>query len=152
MQSEPIEVLDVNKLSAESEIAVRGMVFSGDGNLFAYGLSSAGSEWIEIKIREVHTGKDLSDVLTKVKFTSISWMPDNKGLFYCVSHFLVSNQFKNSRVSFICLCAQQFPESDADAVKTQANYYQKLYYHRLGELQEDDVLVVEFPENPHWLM
>lgn len=29
---------------------------------------------------------------------------------------------------------------------------QKLYYHRVGDSQEKDVLVTEFPENPMWRM
>lgn len=33
---------------------------------------------------------------------------------------------------------------------TSANDQQKLYYHRLGESQEKDVLVAEFPEFPEW--
>lgn len=32
------------------------------------------------------------------------------------------------------------------------NENQKLYYHRVGEAQEKDVLVAEFLENPTWRM
>lgn len=91
MQSEPIEFLDPNKLSADGTIALQGKSFSEDGNLLAYGLSESGSDWIKIKFRDVRTGEDFPDVLSKVKFSSMSWTHDNKGLFYCVSHLSNSN-------------------------------------------------------------
>lgn len=95
VQSEPIEFLDPNKLSADGTIALQGKSFSEDGSLLAYGLSESGSDWIKIKFRDVQTGEDFPDVLSKVKFSSMSWTHDNKGLFYCVSHFSHSASCSN---------------------------------------------------------
>lgn len=33
-----------------------------------------------------------------------------------------------------------------------ANDNQKLFYHRLGDKQDKDILVAEFPEQPDWEM
>lgn len=41
-------------------------------------------------------------------------------------------------------------EGKADGSETEANENQKVYYHRIGEDQSKDVLVVEFPENKNW--
>ena len=38
------------------------------------------------QIRDTESGQDLSDVLTKVKFSCLAWLHDNSGLFYNVSH------------------------------------------------------------------
>ena len=62
--------------------------FSEDGQWFAYGLSDSGSDWIRIKIRNVGTGKDCDETLTKIKFTSIAWTHDNEGFFYGVILYL----------------------------------------------------------------
>lgn len=39
-----------------------------------------------------------------------------------------------------------------DGSETLKNQNQKLYYHRVGAQQSDDILVAEFPENPSWRM
>lgn len=39
-----------------------------------------------------------------------------------------------------------------DGMDTAVNMNQKLYYHRVRESQEKDVLVAEFPENPSWYL
>ncbi len=117
-------LVDPNKLSSDGTVALNGMAISDDGNLLAYGLSAAGSDWVDWHFRDITTGKDLPDVLNNIKFSGASWTKDGKGIFY-----------------------SRFPEA-TDATKLQAiNYYQKLYYHRLGTPQSEDALVYERPDD-----
>ena len=91
MSDKPTIFLDPNKLSKDGTISLQDRAFSEDGSLLAYSLSESGSDWIKIKFRDVESGKDFADVLEKVKFSSMSWTHDNKGLFYNVSIFTYSN-------------------------------------------------------------
>lgn len=84
LENETEVFLDPNTFSVDGTIALQGTSFSEDGSKLAYGLSESGSDWIKIRIRDVKGGKDYSDVLNKVKFSSMSWTHDNKGLFYNV--------------------------------------------------------------------
>ncbi|XP_073958328.1 prolyl endopeptidase isoform X1 [Choristoneura fumiferana] len=129
LDGEPRVFLDPNTLSEDGTVALSGSRFTEDGATFAYGLSASGSDWITIHMRDVATGEDYPEVLEKVKFASMSWSKDNKGLFY-----------------------SRYPEQTGktDGSETEVNRDQKLCYHRLGSPQADDVIVVEFPEEPLW--
>ncbi|KAI1302317.1 Prolyl endopeptidase [Halotydeus destructor] len=130
LTSEPRVFLDPNTLSSDGTTALSTTSFSEDGKWFAYALSDAGSDWVRIKVKDTATGNDLSETLTKVKFTNISWTHDNLGFFYC-----------------------RYPqhEDKADGTETVSNENQKVYYHRINTSQDNDVLVVEFPEKPKWM-
>ncbi|MHB8519386.1 MAG: prolyl oligopeptidase family serine peptidase [Limisphaerales bacterium] len=124
----PAVLLDPNKLSTDGTVALSGYAISEDGNFMAYGLATAGSDWQEWKVRDVRTGQDLPDLIHWVKFSGASWTKDGKGFFY-------------SRY-----------DEPTDATKlTKANYFQKLYYHRLGTPQAEDRLVYERPDQKEWM-
>ena len=127
LDAQPQEVLDPNVLSADGTVAVSGMEASHDGKLLAYSLSASGSDWQEWKVRDVATGKDLSDDLKWVKFSGVSWTRDGKGFFY-----------------------SRYDEPKSETLKA-TNYFQKIYYHKLGTPQAEDVLVYERPDQKEWL-
>lgn len=129
LDGEATEFLDPNSLSPDGTVSLSGTKFSEDGKTFAYGLSTSGSDWIVIHFKDVESGKDYSEVLTKVKFSSMAWTHDNKGIFY-----------------------GRYTDEDAKAegTETEQNHNQKLYYHRIGTNQSEDVLVAEFPEEPEY--
>ena len=127
LEAQPQQVLDPNTLSSDGTVALSGLQVSPDGKLLAYSLSASGSDWQEWKVRDVATSKDLSDDLKWVKFSGASWTRDNKGFFY-----------------------SRYDEPKSDALKG-TNYFQKVYYHKLGTPQSEDVLVYERPDQKDWL-
>ncbi len=69
----PKQLLDPNTLSKDGTTALSGTAISDNGKLLAYGLAMAGSDWQEWKVREVESGKDLSDELKWIKFSGAAW-------------------------------------------------------------------------------
>ncbi|XP_041360625.1 prolyl endopeptidase-like [Gigantopelta aegis] len=131
LDAKPSVFLDPNELSPDGTISICGTAFSENEEMFAYSLSSSGSDWVEIKFKKSPSGDDLPDKLEKVKFTSIAWTHDHKGIFY-----------------------NRYPEEEGkqDGTETTSNLHHKLYYHRIGTAQTDDVLVAEFTDNPKWMI
>jgi prolyl oligopeptidase len=124
---EPKVLLDPNQLSADGTVALAGYAVSEDGKLMAYGLAASGSDWTEWRVREVETGRDLPDTIKWVKFSGASWTKDGRGFFY-----------------------SRYAEPHEKTKLEDANYFQKLYYHRLGTPQSEDVLVYERPDQKEW--
>ncbi len=123
----PVRVLiDPNVFSADGTVALSGVSFGTDGSLVAYAISSSGSDWLEWHVRDVATGVDLPDCIRWSKFCGAAWRADGSGFFY-------------SRY-----------DEPADAHFKAANYYHKLYFHRLGTPQSQDVLVYERPDHKDW--
>ena len=124
----PRMLLDPNVLSADGTVALGGVASSDDAHYIAYSLSTSGSDWREIHVRDADTGRDLSDVLKWVKFSNIAWTHDNRGFFY-----------------------SRYDEPTSGNAMTNANKNHKLYYHRVGQPQSRDQLVYDRPDQPDWL-
>lgn len=127
LDATPRVLLDPNKLSPDGTVALSGTSVTDDGKLLAYGLSSSGSDWQQWKVRDVATGTDLPDVVDYVKFSGASWTKDGKGFFY--SRYDTPNE--NTKLE-------------------DANYFQKLYFHKLGTPQSADVLVYKRDDEREW--
>jgi prolyl oligopeptidase len=121
-------LLDPNVLSPDGTIALSGQAASNDGHYLAYSLSTSGSDWQELHVRNVDNERDLPDVLKWVKFSGISWTHDNKGFFY-----------------------SRYDEPKSGNVMTNVNRNQKVYYHRIGQAQSRDQLVYDRPDQPDWI-
>jgi prolyl oligopeptidase len=127
LTSEPFVLLDPNALSTDGTVALSGISISDDGGKLAYGLSKSGSDWQEWRVRDVVTGKDLADRLEWVKFSSANWTKDGAGFFY-----------------------SRYDAPDEKTKLEAVNYYQKLYYHRIGTPQSEDSLIYERPDQKEW--
>ena len=124
----PEILLDPNTLSADGTVALSGFSVSEDGTHLAYATSASGSDWMEWRVRDVGTGKDLNDVVKWSKFSGAAWKKDGSGFFY-------------SRYDA--------PKSEGDAFK-EVNKFQKVYFHKTGTSQGQDELVYERPDQPDW--
>src|SRR5947207_11438818 len=51
-------------------------------SLYVYALSKSGSDWSYARIRKVATREDYPETINWLKFSSLSFTQDNKGLFY----------------------------------------------------------------------
>ena len=120
-------LIDPNKWSDDGTVALAGMSFSDDGRYLAYGIQDAGSDWRTWRVMNIETREILDDKLEWLKFTSAEWTPDSKGFFY-----------------------GRFAEPEEGEAFQSLNLNHKLYYHRIGTPQSEDVLVYERPDEPEW--
>ncbi|MHC4947041.1 MAG: prolyl oligopeptidase family serine peptidase [Planctomycetota bacterium] len=126
LDAEPRVLFDPNTWSEDGTVALSGTSFSDDGRYVAYGVAEAGSDWRKWRIRDLTTGEDLPDEIDWVKFSSPAWTTDGRGFFY-----------------------GRYDAPSGDAFQ-QVNKFQKLYYHRVGTGQDQDVLVYHRPDEPDW--
>jgi prolyl oligopeptidase len=128
IDAEPTLLLDPNTFSPDGTVALGPLAVTKDGKRLVYGVHTSGSDWLEWRIRNVADGKDLPDVIKWSKFSGASWSKDGAGFFY-----------------------SRYDQPEEKTQLQGANYFHKLYYHRLGEPQDKDVLVYERKEEKKWL-
>ena len=120
-------LIDPNKWSKDGTIALAGTAPSDDGKHIAYRVAEAGSDWATWRVMEIASGRVLDDELKWVKFGGASWTKDGKGFFY-----------------------SRYPEPEEGAEFSQLNFNQRLYFHRVGTPQSEDVLVYRRVDHPDW--
>lgn len=110
--------LDPNALSDDGTVALTGVFMSPDGKYTAYTISRSGSDWAEIYVMDTETKKLLDDHIEWAKFTTAEW--DGDGFYY-----------------------DAYDAPVAGKEYSNANEYQKVYYHKLGTPQSEDVVAFQ---------
>jgi len=129
LASPPRVLIDPNGLSTDGTVALGVTSASRDGKWLGYALKSAGSDWEEFFVRDIATGHDTADHIQWVKFSGLSWTEDSRGFFY-----------------------GRYPEVPKGDKLFGKLLNRKIYYHRLGTPQAEDVLIYEQPEFPDRLL
>ncbi len=121
----PEVLIDPNEFSDDGTVSMSGYEISDSANFIAYYKSDGGSDWNTVHVRDVNTKEDLVDNLSGIKFSNISWLPDESGFYY-------SRYPKDENGAW----------DDSKAVS--------IYFHKLGTPQSEDSLVFGFHSEPTW--
>ncbi len=105
-------------------LTVREFAISGDNKYLAFSLSTSGADWSDIRVIELDGKKLMNDIIKNVKFFDLSWK--DKGFFY----------IKGDSVS-------------DDKRITAVSKNLKLYYHKLGDDINRDLLIYNPPRGIH---
>jgi prolyl oligopeptidase len=133
-------LLDPNAMSADKTTSLDWFVPAWDGSLVAYGTSEGGSEESTLRIRDVASGQDLPDSISRARYSSVCWLPGAKRFYYA-----------------------RFP-APGSVPAGEEKYHRKIYEHALGRDPDLDPLVfgqgqpmTDFPSctispNGRWLV
>jgi prolyl oligopeptidase len=122
-------VIDPNSWSADGTVALADVEVSPDGRFAAMAIQDGGSDWRTVRILNIGSGEELEDELEWVKFSPLVWKPDSSGFFY-----------------------SRFPAPDDGEEFQSLNRNQRIYFHQIGNAQEQDTLVYSRDDQPDWLL
>ena len=123
LEGEPEVFIDPNILSPDGTIRIGLVGFSKDDKYVTYSRSEAGSDWQELRVMEVASKKELSDQIRWVKFTGAAW--HGNGFYY-----------------------SGYDKPAEGQELTAMNKFQKIFYHKLGDPQDKNIVVYEDPDHP----
>ncbi|MDO9367970.1 MAG: prolyl oligopeptidase family serine peptidase [Sphingopyxis sp.] len=118
-------LIDPNLWAKDGATALGEWNPSEDGKHLLYSVQDGGTDWRIVRIKDVATGKDLSDEIRWVKFSALSWAKDGSGFYY-----------------------SRFPEPAEGAAFQSLNENHSVYFHKLGTQQSADVLIHATPGKP----
>ena len=116
-------LFDPNTVREDSTVSLSEFTPNQQGTVVAYALSDGGTDWQTWKFRRVSDGLDLTDTLHYTKFFGVSWAHDGSGVYY--DRYPVLPNGKGN-----------------DAGRPA------IYFHRMGEAQDQDKLIYEVTDHP----
>ena len=127
LDGNPKVLMDPNTWSEDGTVALGGLAFSDDGKYVAYGVQESGSDWRTWYVMDIESGTKLDDKISWIKFGGADWSEDSKGFFY-----------------------NRYDEPKEGEEFQSLNKNQKVFYHRIGTPQSEDILIHEDSEHPDW--
>lgn len=118
-------LLDPNEFSTDGTVALQNVRFSTNQKYLGYSVSASGSDWQEIYVMDMKSRKLTKDKISHVKFTGIAWVGD-EGFYY--------SGYEKPK-----------DEKTKYSAKTEN---QKIFYHKLGTSQDEDILIYEEKDHP----
>jgi prolyl oligopeptidase len=115
-------LIDPNKFSIDGTSALSNFDVSNDGKYAAFSVSKAGSDWKEYYVMQLPEGKILNDTLRWVKFSGAAWLGD--GFLYT-----------------------RYDEPKKGSEFSGKNEFAKVYYHKVGTTQNEDILIHQDNKN-----
>jgi prolyl oligopeptidase len=119
----PALLLDPNQFSKDGTTRLGGTAISRDGKYLAYGVSTGGSDWVDVHVIEIASRKVLPEILKWVKVSGFAWAQD--GFYY-----------------------SRYPAPEPGHELSTKNEFHTVYFHRVGTQQAEDSLVYEDKANP----
>ena len=116
--------IDPNAIDPAGTTSIGLMGASKDDRYMAVSVQKAGSDWQDITLWDLQTMKPMADTLKWAKFSGVAWYKN--GFFY-----------------------SRYPEPAKGTELSAASQWQKVYYHKLGDSQDKDVLVWKNETNPN---
>lgn len=108
--------LDPNAFSEDGTVSLASIEFTEDGSHAVYLISEGGSDWRKARVIDTKTKEVIETELVDIKFSGLSWV-GNEGFYYS---------------------SYDKPKGSELSAKTDQH---KLYYHKLGTAQAEDILV-----------
>jgi prolyl oligopeptidase len=115
-------VIDPNKFSADGTTGLGAFALSKDGSYAVVGKTKGGSDWRTFFVMDMKTLQYLPDSVDWVKVSGASWQGD--GFFY-----------------------SRYPTPEKGKELSTKNENHQVYFHKVGTMQDKDVLVYEDPAN-----
>ncbi|MFM6947632.1 MAG: prolyl oligopeptidase family serine peptidase [Aquirufa sp.] len=116
-------VMDPNTLSKDATTRLSNFNLSKDGKYACWGISKSGSDWQTYYVRDMQTGKDLTDELNWVKVSGVAWA--GNGFYY-----------------------SRYPAPEKGKELSTKNENHQVWFHQVGTDQSKDQLIFEDPSHP----
>lgn len=120
----PEVFIDPNTLSKDGTASISVPSFSKNNKYAVYLQAQSGSDWEVAHVMNVTDKSLLKDELKFIKFSGTSWK-DDEGFYY-----------------------SRYPQTDDKEKLTVQNQNHKVYFHKIGTPQSEDVLIYEDKEHP----